>query len=96
MQLNCHIDYCRYPCDDCGERFTTGRLRNAHRCTRPQQPAKRRRTTGPASDPAGTTSAVDGLFKTIEILPATSTINVVEALHAETDRIADILRLLSN
>jgi hypothetical protein len=47
---------------------------------------------GPAHDPAGTTSAVDGLFKTIEILPSTSSINVVNDLHAETDRMADILR----
>jgi hypothetical protein len=47
---------------------------------------------GPAHDPAGTTSAVDGLFKTIEILPSTSSINVVDDLHAETDRMADILR----
>jgi hypothetical protein len=50
--------------------------------------------TGPSasSDPAGTSSAVDGLFKTIEVLPSTSSINIVEDLHGETDRMADILR----
>ena len=84
----------RYPCEDCGIRFTTGKARKVHRCSHLQAPtnSKRRRTAGPAHDPEGTASAVNDLFKTIMILPTTSSCDVVEALHAETPRIVDILR----
>ena len=84
----------RYPCEDCGVRFTTGKARKVHRCSRLQPPtnSKRRRTAGPSRDPEGTASTVNDLFKTIMILPTTSSCDVVGALHAETPRIADILR----
>ncbi len=56
-------------------------------------PSKRRRTTGPTNqDPEGTTSAVNGLFKVIELPYITNSPAISETLHAETDRIADVLR----
>ena len=86
----------RYPCEDCGKRFTTGRARSLHQCGRPTPPQKRARTVAPSSsdcsDDEATVSAVDGLFKIIEIPISTTTPAVVEELQNELDRFSDILR----
>ncbi len=96
MQSVITLIICRYPCLDCGEKFTTGKARDTHKrssCGRPMPPSKRRRTAGPShQDPEGTTSAVDGLFKIIELSSIPNSPAVTETLHAEAERIADILR----
>ncbi len=88
----------RYPCLDCGEKFTTGKARDTHKrssCGRPMPPAKRRRTAAPShQDPEGTTSALDGLFKVINLPFIPNSPAITETLHAETERIADILRYI--
>ena len=56
-------------------------------------PTKRHRTAEPShQDPEGTKSALNGLFKVIELPFISNSPAVPETLHAETGRIADILR----
>ena len=90
------FDY-RYPCTDCGEKFTTGRARNQHHCGRPTRQPKRRRTDGAGpshdhQDPEGTRSAMDGLFKIINLNISSDSPAVGEILGNETEKLADILR----
>ena len=82
----------RYPCEDCGEKFSTGRARAAHQCGRPQPPCKRARGSAPNTDGLDETTALDGLLKIINIPISATTSAVTEELEGEMSRLADILR----
>jgi hypothetical protein len=83
--------YTRFECSKCDEKFTTGRCRDIHqRCC--GRTSKIRRLNTAQGDPAGTTSAIDGLFKIIEFISNIDSPLIVEALHDENDRLSDILR----
>ena len=81
------ISFCRYPCNECGSKFATGQARAQHRCSRPAPPAKRR-----IIDPPGTKSAIEGLFKIIELHPMADNLDIVDDLDREIPRIVDIIR----
>ena len=84
----------RYTCEDCGQQFSTGRARTAHQCGRVPPPPKRRREDAPSSSrgEGNVRSAVDDLFKIIEVPITSSGPAVLEYLQSERERFADILR----
>ena len=82
----------RFICPNCDEKFSTGRARNVHqvRCQNEQghsSRGKRKRV----NDPPGTISAGNGLFKIIEFCSSPDSPLVVETLHEESSRLADII-----
>ena len=92
--MRVYFYYHRYTCEDCGAKFSTGRARTAHQCGRAPPPPKRRREDGPSSSREGENvqTAVNDLFKIINIPITPTTPAVTEELEGEMDRLADILR----
>lgn len=89
--LNCQR--IRYPCGDCEDTFTTAGARNAHHCPNKPGPSRKRRRTKAAPVSPNTTSAVDGLFKIIDLQPTQEEEDGVnETLINEKERILDVLR----
>ena len=89
--IDTHYIMIRYPCVDCGERFTTGRGRSGHQCGRPKPPPRKRVRT---NDPSGLeeTGALNELFKIINIPISATTPAITEELEGEMERLGDILR----
>jgi hypothetical protein len=82
QELRQHIAECgvvEYACLRCKKSFTTARARSAHICTRIADPNE------------SVQSAVNGLFKMIEITPSTNTWDFENVLDTEKQHILNIL-----
>ena len=88
-----HIDQCgrkTYGCDLCGEKFNTGIRRTAH-----QRKCKSINTPHRAQGGSGIreSSALNGLFRIIEIKPRSNSFDYEVVLLGEISRITEILKM---
>ena len=88
-----HIDQCgrkTYDCNVCGEKFNTGRRRTAHqrKCI-----SIHKTSTDQGGSGLHESSALNGLFKIIELKPRSNSFDYEVVLLGEISRIVEILKI---